>query len=175
MKGFPEGTSKTSIVQEAVRAGVAYRGYIEATIPAAVAGVPGSVYFELTLGNAETALFSRIVSSDRANVRYEVMSGAVVATRDSPTLIFNMNQKLASAPSKHVFRPCTVSSPGNTVDLDVVRGADGQGNRTTGSTFSPEDFRIYDRNQAIVVRALNPDAEAAQLLVYYKWFEFSWP
>lgn len=165
--------AQLTIVQDAVNRGVAFRSFAEVSIPAS----GGSQYFAITLGDKDTALFSRIISADRNNVRYEVLAGAAVASYGADVPIYRMSQKVGGV-SKHRIRQCTISNPGaiTVVDVDVVRGAAGQGNRTTGSTFTPDDFRVYDRKQEIIVRAVNPDTvDPANFLLYLKWIEFNWP
>ncbi|MNL17331.1 hypothetical protein D3C87_1384190 [compost metagenome] len=153
--------------------GTAFRSWTEASIP--TGGIPTAQYFVMDIGDRDTALISRIISSDRSNVRYESMAGAVVATYGADVPIYNMSQKSFTA-SKNRIRFCTVSTPGIPVDLDIVRGSAGQGNRTSGSTFTPEDFRVFKANQQIVVRGINPDTvDPASLLIYLKWIEFKWP
>lgn len=165
--------TKLTLVQDTVMRGTAFRSWAEASIP--IGGAATAQYFAIDLGDTDTALFSRIISADRNNVRYEVMAGAVVASYGADVPIYSMSQKSIVA-SKHRIRFCTVSTPGTPVDIDIVRGAAGQGNRTTGSTFTPDDFRIYKANQTVVVRGVNPDlVDPANFLLYLKWIEFKWP
>lgn len=156
-----------SLAESAVALGVAFRMFDEVTIPAA-----SSVMWSVTIPNDKArVLFSRLISSNQPNIRYEVYGAATGAAYGSAVPIYNMNS-VSSKASTVLFRRLTAGAPSGPLrDLDIARGAEGTGVHGTGETFSSGDIRVFPPGAEVFIRVVNPNPEEAAFLVYLKYFE----
>lgn len=163
--------STMSVKEHMIYKGRGFRMFYEATVPAAVGGVPGEHFVSIKNGANTVHLFKRLVSSDQPSVRYEVRTGATFASYPASIAIFPL-KAFQSQPTTNLVRTCTVSNIGSLSDLDIVGGSVGVGNRAEGGTLSdPDDLKVLPPLEEYLLRLANPNDEPANVLVYLKWYE----
>lgn len=155
-----------SLNQEMVNRGRAFRFFYEAVVPA-----EGEHTISIQNGANSIYLFSRKVNSDQPALRYEVRTGAVISSYGPPINPLPMNA-LLQYPTTNLARACTASSIGVLVDIDIAGGSDGVGHRHEGDTMDDtDDLKVLPPDEEFLIRLVNPNLEAANVLVYMKWFE----
>lgn len=155
-----------TLQENAISWGIAFRMFDEVTIPA----TGGALWSVVIPADVSAVLFDRVISANQPNIRYEIYGGASGAAYGSPISIFNMNAQ-SSKQSGVVFRRLTAGAVAGPIrDLDIARGSESVGNKSSGETFRAGDIRIFQPGTEVFIQALNPNASPASFLLYLKFF-----
>lgn len=145
--------------------GNAFRSFIELVIPA-----DGEYSLSVKTGDKVAILYNRVISTDQPNIRYEVRTGAATTITDNPITIFPANPKLVKSTGA-VIAPCSYTDAGTLNDIDLIPGQAGGGSNKGGETFAPSEIKPIPENSETLIIFNNPNNQACNVLLYYKWFE----
>lgn len=165
MSGFNYET-RMDLIQRYIDQGKAFRTFEEITVPG-----NGSYDMSVKIGSDAVGLYYRLLTTSEPNIRYEVRSGASFTSYGDPVTIFNINGK-SSEVSKNIFRPCTVSEVGTLTDIDLVPGVEGFSFSRSGQVYGGiDDIKIIKEDTETLLRFINPNSDAAEVLIYLRWLE----
>lgn len=158
-------TSTLDLIPLMIDKGNGFRAFTEIVIP-----VQGEYSLSVKTGDKVAMLYNRVISTDQPNIRYEVRTGATTTITGDPITIFPANPKLVK-PTGAVIAPCSYSDAGTLNDIDLIPGQAASGSNKGGETFSPTEIKPITENSETLIVFKNPNNQACNVLLYYKWFE----
>lgn len=161
---------RLNLIEKMHDEGRTFRTFHEFEIPAGTEAIPGTADFCVEIGDNVLVLYARTIFTDKANIRYEVRSGAVVTNPGETALIYPGNP-MAPRVSTSVFKDCVLSDPGTLVDVEPIPGQSGGTGQQGGQVYDPNDTKIIQNNSNLAVRLANPNNQVCKVTLLYKWFE----
>lgn len=158
-------TSTLDLITLMIDKGNGFRAFVEVV-------VPGNDEYSLSVktGGNVAILYNRVISTNQPNIRYEVRTGATTTITGEPITIFPANTKLIK-PTGAVIAPCSYTDAGSLDDIDLIPGQAASGSNKAGETFAPTEIKPIPENSETLIIFKNPNNQACNVLLYYKWFE----